>query len=57
MLDFQNANDLERARAAVAHQLQEWQRKIGMSIKRAADIHEAGIYAQVRPPVLNEEWS
>jgi hypothetical protein len=57
MLDFQNANDLERARAAAAHQLQEWQRKIGMSIKRAADIHEAGIYAQVRPPVLNEEWS
>src|SRR5262245_37553979 len=43
ILSFANATDLERARAAVAHQNEKWNEKIGMVVKPAANIHEATI--------------
>lgn len=48
MLDLQKANELERARAAVAHQMARWQEMVGLSIKPASNIHQASIHSQVR---------
>jgi hypothetical protein len=48
ILALQNANDLERARKAVAHQMQQWQAKIGLALKPPADAPEAILHWEIR---------
>lgn len=46
--EFQTSNTLETARKSVERQMQLWAEKVGMTVKRAADVHEATVHAQIR---------